>query len=169
MADEIVNKIAQSGLVNINLEELYPKGRRMTLDIAPWLYEGVMLREKDFRNYVKEHDWKQYNDAYVAVYCSEDAIIPQWAWILLGNALNGHSIRTVFGSLETLEAILFQSIIDGLDVDEYHGKKVIVKGCSDLPVPVQGFIRLTERLTPVVQSLMYGEACSTVPIYKKPK
>lgn len=169
MADEIINKIAQSGLVNIDLEELYPKGKRMTLDIAPWLYEGLMLREKEFRSHVKDHDWSQYNDAYVAVYCSEDAIVPQWAWILLANALNGHSVRTVFGNLETLETVLFESVLENLDIHVYHGKRVIVKGCSDLPVPIQAYIRLTEKLTPVVQSLMYGEACSTVPIYKRPK
>lgn len=169
MADEIVNKIANSGLVNIDLQEFYPRGKRFELDIAPWLYEQQILREKDFRNYIAEHDWSQYNDGYVAVYCSVDAIIPQWAWILVANALNGHSVRTVFGSLEQLEAVLFESILDQLDIDQYHGKRVIVKGCSDCPVPIQAFIRLTEKLTPVVQSLMYGEACSTVPVYKKPK
>ncbi|KAB2813958.1 DUF2480 family protein [Phaeocystidibacter luteus] len=169
MADEIVNKIANSGLVNIDLEELYPKSKRHALDIAPWLYEGVMLREKDFRDHIKNHDWSQYNDAYVHVFCSEDAIIPQWAWILVARALNGRAIRTVYGDREALEALIFETVINQLDVDEYHGKKVIVKGCSNLPVPVQAYIKLTEKLTPVVQSLMYGEACSTVPIYKKPK
>lgn len=169
MADEIVNKIANSGLVNIDLEELYPKSKRHALDIAPWLYEGVMLREKDFRDHIKNHDWSQYNDAYVHVFCSEDAIIPQWAWILVARALNGRAIRTVYGDREALESLIFETVINQLDVDEYHGKKVIVKGCSNLPVPVQAYIKLTEKLTPVVQSLMYGEACSTVPIYKKPK
>lgn len=169
MADEIVNKIAQSGLINIDLEELYPKGKRMSIDIAPWLFQGVILKEKDFREHIKNHDWAQYNDAYVNVYCSEDAIIPQWAWILVARSLNGRAVRTVFGNSEALEAILFESIIDQLNIEDYHGKKVIVKGCSDLPVPIQAFIKLTEKLTPVVQTLMYGEACSTVPIYKKPK
>lgn len=169
MADEIVNKIAQSGLVNIDLEELYPRGRRMELDIAPWLFQGLILREKDFRESIKNHDWSKYNDSFVAVTCSADAIIPQWAWILVANALNGHAVRTVYGNLEQLEAVLFESILDQLDVDQYHGKRVIVKGCSECPVPIQAFIRLTEKLTPVVLSLMYGEACSTVPVYKKPK
>lgn len=169
MADEIVNKIANSGLVNIDLEDWYPRGNRKTLDIAPWLYEGIMLREKDFREHIANHDWSQYNDSYVAVFCSEDAIIPQWAWILISKSLNGHAIRSVYGSLEHLELVLFEEVLSKIDATEYHGKKVIVKGCSNLPVPTQAYIRLTELLTPVVQSLMYGEACSTVPIYKKPK
>lgn len=169
MAEEIVNKVEKSGLITIDLEELYPRTKRMSLDIAPWLYEGVMLREKDFREHIKNHNWSAYNDAYVHVFCSEDAIVPQWAWILVARALNGRAVRTVFGDREALEAFIFESVIDQIDIYEYHGKKVIVKGCSNLPVPIQAYIKLTERLTPVVQSLMYGEACSTVPIYKKPK
>ncbi len=169
MAEEIVNKIARSGLITIDLEEMYPRTQRLSLDIAPWLHEGIMLREKEFRQYIKDHNWSQYNDSFVNVYCSEDAIVPQWAWILVANALNGRAARTVFGDREALETLIFETVIDQLDIDQYHGKKVILKGCANLPVPIQAYIKLTERLTPVVLSLMYGEACSTVPICKKPK
>ncbi len=169
MADEIINKVEQSGLITIDLEQMYPRGKRLQLDIAPWLYEGMILKEKDFREHVKNHDWSQYNEAYVAVQCSADAIIPQWAWVLVARYLNGHAVRTVFGDQENLEAILFDHLISELDETQYHGERVIVKGCSNLPVPMQAYIRLTEKLTPVVKSLMYGEACSTVPIYRKPR
>lgn len=166
MADEIVNKVANSGLVNIDLEEWYPKGERIQLDIAPWLYEGVMLREKEFRNHIQEHDWSKYRGAYVAVYCSEDAIIPQWAWLLLSDVLTPFAEVVAFGSLEMLESVIYERLFASIDFEQFRDKRVIVKGCSDKPVPLQAFVALTQKLKPLVKSLMYGEACSTVPISK---
>lgn len=169
LEDSIVNKVAQSGLITINLEDFYPRDKRVQLDISPWLYESQILRENEFRRFIAEHNWSVYDNAFVAVHCSADAIIPQWAWVLIANRLVPHAKRTVFGTLEQLDSLLFESIIKDLPLEEYQDKKVIIKGCSKFPVPIHAFIALTEKLSPVVKSLMYGEACSTVPIYKGKK
>lgn len=168
--DELIpNKIANSGLVTLDLADFYPSGLRLELDIAPWLYEGVMLREKDFRAAVKAHDWSQYQNAYVAVYCSEDAIVPQWAYLLLAASLTPFARRVVHGPREVLESLLMDEAIARADIQAYQNKRVIVKGCGDLPIPAHAYVALTSRLQPVVRSLMFGEACSTVPVYKAKK
>jgi Protein of unknown function (DUF2480). len=169
MAEEIVNKVAQSGLITLSLEDYYPRGTRCNLDLAPWLYQGIMLREKDFRAAVEDHNWEQYRDAYVAIYCSEDAIIPQWAYMLVGAKLAGIAARSVYGNQQFLEALLLDEALSKLAIDDFRDQRVILKGCGDLPIPPQAYLRFAERLQPLVKSLMFGEACSTVPIYKKPK
>ncbi len=167
MEDEIVNKIANSGLITIDLEDYYPKGERVLFDIKDWLFEELLLKEKDFRAYVKEHNWEQYQDKYVALTCSTDAIIPGWAFILLAAELQPYAKRIVKGNLEQLETALYQEEIAKLDVSEFEDKRLIIKGCSNLPVPESAYIELVQKLRPVAKSLMYGEACSTVPLYKK--
>jgi hypothetical protein len=167
--EEIKNKVAQSGLITLDLADFYPRGARKTLDLKPWLYEGIMLREKDFRQSVKEHAWEQYQNSYVAVFCSEEAIIPQWAYMLIGAKLAGVAKQMVFGSLEALETILAQEAMQKVEVAAYAGQRVILKGCGDVAIPPQAYLQLAARLQPVVKSLMFGEACSTVPIYKKPR
>lgn len=167
MSEELIpNKVAKSGLITLSLQDYYPDGERISLDIAPWLYEGVMLKEKDFREQVKAHNWQQYQDAYVWVYCSADAIIPQWAYMLLSAALEGLARDYTIGPREQLEALLFEQSLDKVDFSEYRDKRVILKGCGDLPIPPHAYMSLTRRLKPYVKSLMFGEACSTVPVYK---
>jgi hypothetical protein len=167
--DEIVNKVAGSGLVTIDLEEFYPKGERIVLDIKDQLFQGLLLREKDFREYIKQEDWSKYKDCYVAVTCSADAIIPTWAYMLLASALEPFAKKVVFGSAETLETVLYDELLRGLDVQQYKDARIVIKGCGNLPVPRAAYVELTRLLRPHVKSIMYGEPCSTVPIYKQPK
>lgn len=165
----IPNKVANSGLITLDLADYYPKGKRKHLDIAPWLYEGIMLREKDFRTSVKAHDWQQYQDCYVWVGCSEDAIIPQWAYMLLSSSLAAFAKKVVYGSREQLETVLMDEAIQQANLSALTDQRVIIKGCGDLPIPPHAYVSLVSRLQPVAKSIMYGEACSTVPIYKKKK
>jgi len=165
--EEIVNKVAQSGLLTVDLEDYYPKGKRVQLDLAPQLFMGQILKEKDFRSWIKDEDWSRYKDAYVAVHCSADAIIPVWAYMLVAAALNPFAKKVVMGNLVDLETGLYAGIIQQLDITEFEGKRVIVKGCGNLPVPEAAYVMIAEKLLPAVQSLMYGEACSTVPVFKR--
>jgi len=167
MADEIVNRVANSKLVVVNLEDYYPSGRRMVLDIKDWLFEGLVLREKDFRAQVDAYDWSQFQDAYVALTCTTDAIIPAWAYMLITINLEPYARKTLIGDLEQLEVSIFQTIIENLDVTLYKDKSLVVKGCSNKPVPANAYILLSQKLKPVARSIMYGEACSSVPLFKK--
>lgn len=166
---EIVNKVAISGIESLDLEELYHAGERVVYDIKDNLYMGMILKEKDFRDFLKGHDWSQYQGKNVAVVCSEDAIVPTWAYMLLAIQLEPYANKIVFGDLETLESSLFSDAIAKIDPEEYRGKRVVVKGCSKYPVPISAYMDITTLLKPVAQSLMFGEPCSTVPLYKKPK
>lgn len=170
MSDEtIINKVAQSGIVSIDLEEWYPKGERKLIDIKDQLFQGLILREKDFREFVKGHDWSQYKDQYVAIMCSADAIVPTWAYMLLAVALEPFAKKVVFGNLETLETVLYDELLNKLDVEAYRNARIVVKGCGTLPVPAAAYVEITRRLRPVAKSIMYGEPCSTVPLYKQAK
>lgn len=167
--EEIVNRIATSGIVSLDLEELYHPGERVLYDIKDNLWQGMILREKDFRDFLKAHDWSQYNGKNVAITCSEDAIVPTWAYMLLAVQLEPFANAIVFGDLNMLEDKLFADAISRLNIDEFAGKRVVVKGCSKVAVPVSAYVEISRLLKPVVQSLMFGEPCSTVPLYKKPK
>ncbi|MFS4455213.1 DUF2480 family protein [Maribacter sp. 2304DJ31-5] len=167
MPDEIVNRVAQSDLITFNLEDYYPQGTRVVLDIKDWLYEGFILREKEFRSYVNAHDWTQYQDAYVAMSCSTDAIVPGWAYMLIVTKLQPYAKQVVEGNLELLETMLYRSIIENLEVTEFKDRPVIIKGCSTLPVPPNAYLMAVRKLQPVAKSIMYGEACSSVPLYKR--
>lgn len=169
MADEIVNRIANSKLVTVDLEDFYPEGNRVVFDIKDWLLEGFLLREKDFREQAKNHDWEQYQNAYVALTCSSDAIIPAWAFMLLSTYLMPFAKKVVIGNLETLETALYQEIIAKTDFSYLENAPVIVKGCSKKPVPNNAYIFLIEKIQPIAKSLMYGEACSSVPLFKNKK
>ncbi len=164
--DTIVNKVANSSLINIDLEDYYPKGKRVQIDLAETLFQGLILREKDFREWIKTHDWAQYRDSYVAVACSADAIIPVWAYMLVSAQLEPFAKDIVFGDLEDLESKLYSEIIHKLDISAWEGQRLIIKGCGNLPVPRSAFLMLTAKLRPIAKSIMYGEACSTVPIFK---
>ncbi|EAR02668.1 hypothetical protein FB2170_05255 [Maribacter sp. HTCC2170] len=153
--------------MTIDLEDYYPVGERVLLDIKDWLHEGFVLREKDFRSSIKAHDWNQYQDKYVAMDCSSDAIVPGWAYMLIASKLQPFANKTVQGNLEQLETSLYQTIIENLDISEFKDKPVIIKGCSNKPVPPNAYLWITAKLIPVAKSVMYGEACSSVPLFKK--
>ena len=164
-----VNRVAASGLVTLNLEELLHPGERVVYDIKDNLFHGLILREKDFREFIKTHDWTQYDDQNVAITCSADAIVPTWAYMLLATKLQHHAHRYVFGDLEALEQSLFEEAIAALDAEAYRDAKVVVKGCGNVPVPTFAYVAIMQKLLPVTSSVMYGEPCSTVPLYKRPK
>lgn len=169
LSEPIVNRVAQSALVTFDLEAYYPEGERVVYDIKENLFQEMILRERDFRAFVKQHDWSQYQGKYVALSCSVEAIVPTWAYMLLTTKLEPHARRVVFGTLETLEAVLFQEALQHVDISSFRDAKVVVKGCGDLPIPPFAYTEITRLLRPVAASIMYGEPCSTVPLYKKPK
>lgn len=165
--EEIVNKVAKSPLIVIDLEDFYTEGKRISFDIKDFLYEGLILKEKDFREALSNLNWNIYKDAYVAVNCSSDAIIPIWAYLLIATHLQNIAKKVIKGSLEDLESLLYLESITNLDTGIYEGKKVMIKGCNKKTIPDSAYVFLAERILPVVQSLMFGEACSTVPVFKK--
>ncbi|RXP64511.1 DUF2480 family protein [Lutibacter sp. HS1-25] len=169
MNNEIVNRVANSVLKTIDLEDFYPKGERTILDIKGWLFHELILKENDFREYLKNHDWSQYQNKYVALTCSADAIIPSWAFMLISTYLNLYAKKVVVGDLVNLETSIFQDIINTFSVEEFIGKPVIIKGCANKPIPETAYIQLIEKLQPVVKSIMFGEACSSVPLFKQKK
>ncbi len=166
---EIINRVANSPLITFNLEDYFHKGERIVFDIKDFLYEGMILKEKDFRSFVKDHDWSKYHDKNVALICTTDAIIPTWAYMLITTRLSSHAHMVVLGDLDDLEKSLYREALSGIDTEEFRGKKVVIKGCGNLPVPESAYVEVTRLLTPVVSSIMYGEPCSTVPLFKKPK
>lgn len=164
---EIVNRVAQSKLVTFDLEELYPAGERVVLDIKDWLFEEMVLREKDFREHVKNHNWEQYANTYLALHCSVDAIIPGWAYLLLASEATLYTKKVVVGQLEDLETAIFHEVLQNLDISIFVDKPVIIKGCSNKPVPQNAYLMAIEKIQPVAKSVLYGEACSSVPLYKR--
>ncbi len=166
---EIVNRVANSGLVTLDLEDFYHPGERIVFDIKPMLYRELILKEKEFRQLLKEHDWSVYQGKNVAITCTADAIVPTWAFMLVALQLEPYANMVVYGGLHELENRLFQEALSKIAVDYFKDAKVVVKGCSKLPVPTYAYVEIASKLKPVVSSLMFGEACSTVPLYKKPK
>jgi hypothetical protein len=169
MEEEIINRVAQSSLITLNLEDYYNHRERVVYDIKDNLFQEMILREKDFRAFVKNHDWSQYQDKNVAIICSVDAIVPTWAYMLLALQLEPYAHHFVFGDLAALEQSLFQDALGKIDVEEFRDKKVVIKGCGDLPIPEYAYVELTRLLRPVVATMMYGEPCSTVPLFKQRK
>ena len=165
--DEIVNRVANSKLLTVDLEDLYQEGARVMLDIAQWLEEGFLLREKPFRESVANHSWQDYKDSFVVLHCSTDAIIPAWAYMLVSTHLQGIAKKTVIGTTKQLELVLYTEAIQQLDCTLYQDAPVIIKGCADKPVPEQAYLLLIEKLQPIARSLLFGEACSSVPLYKR--
>src|SRR5688572_16573129 len=159
--EDITNKVAQSGLVTIDLEEWYPEGERLSFDIKGLLFQGMILKEKDFREFIKTEDWTKYKDKYVAITCSADAIVPTWAYMLLTTAIAPHAKKVIFGSVEMLERVIFGEIFEKMDRAPYTNARVVIKGCSKKPIPVAVYVELMNLLLPVAKSIMYGEPCST--------
>lgn len=163
---QIKNKVADSGLINFDIAALMPKGQRIGVDLSSFLFEGIILKEKDFREKVAALDPQQYRDAFVYIYNSADAIVPLWAYFLLTARITEAATKVVYGSRGDLEVLLMHNAIQSYDFSELMGKRVLVKGCSDVQIPENAYIELVEKLKPLVKSLMFGEACSNVPIFK---
>ena len=167
MEKEIINRVDQSGLTEINLEDFYPKGERVLIDVKENLFQGLILKEKDFREFVKNENWSKYKDKFVAITCTADAVVPTWAYMLLSTSLQPFAKNIVFGDLKTLETILFTQALSKINPEDFRDKKAVIKGCGNLPVPESAYVELTRILTPVAKSIMFGEPCSTVPVMKK--
>lgn len=167
MADSFINKVAESGLVTIDLETFYPKGETAVFDLKDHLFMGLILKEKDFREALKNLDWEIYRGKNIALTCSEDAIIPVWAWMLAVTYLQPVAKEIVMGDEKELHKDLFLKNIAAIDVNEFADKRVVIKGCGETPIGDYVYMEITKRLRPVAKSIMYGEPCSTVPVFKK--
>jgi len=163
----LVNRVAQSGLVTIDLEELYPAGEVVPFDLKDYLFMGLILKEKDFREALKAHDWSQYQGKNLAVFCSADAIIPMWAYMLVATYAAPFANDIAQTAPDLFAEMAFLKKLSTLDISDYEGKRIVIKGCSDKPVPPSAYLEITRRLQPVALSIMFGEPCSTVPVYKK--
>lgn len=169
MSDEIVNRVSKSPLEVFDLEDFYPTEKRILFDLKDFLFEGLILREKDFREQLENHKWTDYSSCYVAINNTTDAIVPAWAFMLVASKLQPHAKKIVQGSLLDLENSIFQDIISEIDFSYLKDKPVIIKGCSKKPVPESAYVLALQRIQPFAKSIMYGEACSAVPIFKKSK
>ena len=167
MNTEIINRVAKSNLITIDLSDYYPKGKRAVIDIKNWLKEGLVLIEKDFRQSLNNYNWNQFKEHHIAIFCSTDAIVPIWAYMLVQKHLNGIAKSITYGSTETMESVLIIPIIESLDLGYCKDKSVVIKGCSDKKIPRNAYIKLIEKLQPFAKSIMFGEACSSVPLFKK--
>jgi len=167
--EQIINKVANSALITFNLEDYYEPGDRVLLDIKDQLYEGLVLREKDFRDFIKIHNWAQYENKLIAITCSTDAIVPTWAYMLLAIALKPFAKRVIFGSLQELEIENYRIALSKIQWSDFKDAKIVIKGCSKVDVPVAIYVEVVNQLKPHAGSLMFGEPCSTVPLFKKSK
>lgn len=169
MEEQIINRVVNSKLTTIDLEEYFENDNKVVYDIADQLFQGLILREKDFRQHIKENDWSQFEGKYVAITCSADAIIPTWAYMLVAVNLKPYAKDLVFGNIADLDKYLIQKNIEGINGEEYDNAKVVIKGCGDLNLSAFAYVEVVKKLQPYCSSIMYGEPCSTVPVYKKKK
>lgn len=169
MEEKIINKVANSSLVVFDLEDYYPEEVRVSIDISQWLYEGFILREKEFRAALKDTDWSVYQNQLVALYCSTDAILPSWAFMLVSSFLQPVAKFVAQGSLHDLDKAYYQHIVETLDFSSYQDKPVIIKGCAHKPIPEEGYVMATQKMMNYARSIMFGEACSAVPVFKRKK
>jgi hypothetical protein len=169
MEEKIINRVANSELITINLEDYYPEGKRVVIDIKYWLFQEIILKEKEYREHLKNHDWQQYQDCYVALTCSSDAIIPSWAYLLITTYLSEVAKKVVVGTLELLETVIYSDIIHELNITDFEMKPVIIKGCTNKPIPPTAYTQLIQKIQVAAKTIMFGEACSTVPLYKAKK
>ena len=167
MEDVIINKVAQSALVTLDLEKFYPREELVLFDLKNYLFMELILKEKDYREALKNLDWTIYQNKNVAITCSTDAIIPLWAYVLAVTYLQPVANDIIFGNEKEVFNILFSKNIEKIDVKEFEGKRVVIKGCGDKKIPESAYVAITKILRPVVKSIMYGEPCSTVPIFKR--
>lgn len=168
MSEPFVNKVAESGLISLDLETWYPKEETAVFDMKDHLFMGMILKEKDFREALKSLDWSFYNNKNVALTCSADAIIPVWAWMLVTTYLQPVAKEIVMGDEKELHKHLFLKNLSKINVNDYADQRVVIKGCGETPIADYVYMEITKLLRPVAKSIMYGEPCSTVPVYKKP-
>jgi len=164
---EIKNRVAGSKLITLDLEDFYPTGKRVEVDISQFLFQGILLKEKEFRLKIKSYDWKQYQFCYIALTNKNKALVPAWAFMLITTELNAIAKLIVVGNKNELENLIFSNIINEIDVSNYKNRSVIIKGCSKKNIPENSYTQLIQKIQPVVKSIMYGEACSSVPLFKK--
>jgi hypothetical protein len=164
----VVNKVAESGIITFDLEDYYPKGETAVFDLKDYLFMGLILKEKDFRESLKNLDWEVYRNKFVAITCTADAIIPVWAYMLVVSYLQPVAKDAVLGDEKELHRTLFLKNLSTVDVNEFTDKRIVVKGCGETPIGDFAYAEITKLFRPVAKSIMYGEPCSTVPIYKKP-
>jgi len=167
MSDAIVNKVAESGLITLDLEKFLPTEPVVLFDLKDYLFMGLILKEKDFRAATQQHDWTQYEGKNVAVACTANAIIPVWAYMLVASYLQPYAVEVIYGTVDDLKNQVLMKNLQQLDVSEYADKRIVVKGCGEVAIPDRAYLEATKKLRPVAKSIMYGEPCSTVPIYKK--
>lgn len=165
----LVNRVAASGLITINLEDFFPAEEVLVFDLKDYLFKELILKEKDFRAALKEHDWTQYAEKHLLVDCSTDAIIPVWAYMLVAAYAAPHAQSVFNGNKTAFYQHHFNATLQSFDAAQYDEKRIVIKGCSNKPVPVSAYVELTRQLQPFAQSIMYGEPCSTVPIFKRPR
>ena len=169
MEGEIINRVEKSGLITIDLDELKVSKNIFEVDIKKWLFEGLFLKEKEYRKEIQNHNWSQYENSYVYIHCSSDAIIPTWAFMLISAQLENHTEKIVLGNREKVYEKIYEDSINSIDFSIYNDKSVIIKGCSDNNIPLSAYHLVTIKLKPFAKSIMYGEACSSVPVFKKSK
>jgi hypothetical protein len=167
MSEPFINKVAESGLVTLDLEQYFPRGEVALFDLKDHLFMGMILKEKDFREALKNKDWSVYQDKNVALFCSADAIIPVWAWMLAAAYLQPVAKELVMGDEKELHKQLFLKNITAIDTGEFTDKRMVIKGCGDTPIGDFAYMEITKKLLPVAKSIMYGEPCSTVPVFKR--
>ena len=166
--EEIRNKVKESGLISMDLADFKPNPSMiLSIDIADNLWQGLVLKEKDFRNYIDTHDWSQYKNQFVHIHCSADAIVPTWAYMLVASKLVGIARLAIVGSKVELEKQVIALNILSIDVTDYIDGRIIIKGCADITSPEFAMVTLVQKLQPIAKSIMYGEPCSTVPVYKR--
>ena len=167
MSEPITNKVAESGLITLNLEEYYPREEILLFDLKPFLFMEMILKEKDFRQALQQHEWSIYNGKIVAVTCTADAVIPVWAYMLVATYLQPITKEVIMGDVEAARKQIFLKNIDAINGSDFMDQRIVVKGCGDLPIGEYAYMEITKKLRPVAKSIMYGEPCSTVPVYKK--
>ena len=169
MKDKIINRVQKSGIITIDFEDVEVPDNLEEIDVKNWLHEGFYLKEKDFRDLIKAHNWEKYKNAFVFIHCSSDAIIPTWAYMLISSKIEEVTNKVVIGDLKKIYDLIFDEYLSDLDFTKFTNKSVIVKGCSRETIPLSAYHTLTTKLKPFAKSIMYGEACSAVPVFKKPK
>jgi hypothetical protein len=167
MEETMINRVAESGIVTIDLEEYYPKNNIVVFDMKDYLFMGLILKEKDFREAIKQLDISQYNDKYVAITCSADAIIPMWAYMLAASTVQPVAKLVAFGNEDQVRQMVFLKNITAIPTNEFAEKRIVIKGCGDIAISEAAYVAITQHLRPVAKSIMYGEPCSTVPVFKK--
>lgn len=167
--NEIVNRVANSGIITLNFDEILTEIQTAQFDLEPFLWQGLALKEKDFREAIKNYDWSKFQNQHVAVFCTADAIIQTWAFMLIASKLQEQNATAYFCQPVDLPEFLALNYIQNLNAETFANARVVVKGCGTFNLSPNCYVALTQKLQPIVKTLLFGEPCSTVPVYKQPK